>query len=242
MAPGSSFDAFVDRVNETALQRPVAIIAVFALLTAVMFGGLPLIVVDEEATDAFTEGLPEQEALDAINEEFGDRFEESGGSTQLIHVGDNVLAKPELIRILTVLERTEQRASLRYEGAAGPAVLVAQSIDPTATTPAEQRRVLERSSESQIRTTVRGLADDPRFRSLVSEDFNPTAASASASITVVNHDVPASDAQGPGGGGGGQIEEIQVSMQSITEDVGGDIRVFGSGIISEEIGNIISDS
>ncbi|TKR28043.1 efflux RND transporter permease subunit [Natronomonas salsuginis] len=242
MAPGSSFDALVDRVNETALQRPVAVLAVFALLTAVMFGGLPLIVVDEEATEAFTEGLPEQEALDAINTEFGDRFEEDGASTQLIHVGDNVLAKHELIRSLTVLERTDQRASLRYEGAAGPAVLVAQAIDPTATTPAEQRRVLERSSESEVRTAVRGLADEPRFRSLLSEDFNPTAASASASITVVNHDVPAGGSQGPNGGGGGQIQEIQVSMQSITDGVGGDIRVFGSGIISEEFGNIIGDS
>lgn len=242
MTAGSSFDTFIERVNETILGRPLTVIAVFALLTAVMFGGLPLITVDEEATEAFTEGLPEQEALDAINDEFGDQFEDDGASTQLIHVGDNVLSKPELIRSLEVLERSERRASIRYDGATGPAVAIAQAIDPTATTPAEQRRTIERASEREIGATIQALADEPGFRSLVSEDFNPTAASASASITIVAHDA----AGGGGGQGTGQssdlIQEIQVSMSTIADDAGGDIRVFGSGIVSEEFGNIIGDS
>ncbi len=239
---GSSFDAVVERVNETVLARSLVVIAAFALLTAAMFGGLPLITVDEEATDAFTEGLPEQEALDAINDEFGDRFEEEGASTQLIHVGDNVLSKTELIRILEVLERSERRASIRYDGANGPATAIARAIDPSAETPAEHRRAIEGASEREIRRTIRGLAADPGFRSLVSEDFNPTSASASASITIVSHDVV--------GGGGGQgpeqgndlIQEIQVSMAGIADDTDGDIRVFGSGITSQEFGNIIGDS
>ncbi len=241
MTSGSSFDAFVERVNGTVLRRPLAVVAVFALVTVLMFGGLSLITVDEEATDAFTEGLPEQEAFDAVNEQFGDRFEDDQASTQLIHVSSNVLSKPELLRSLEVLERTERRASLRYDGAAGPAVLIAQSIDPTATTPAEQRRTIERASEREIRTAVRELSDEPQFRSLLSEDFNPTAASASASITVVTHDVPAGDTQDPEGGSD-ILQEIQVSMTTIADDAGGDIRVFGSGIISEEFGNIIGDS
>ncbi len=243
MTSGSffDFDVALGRVNETALGRPIAVVAVFALVTAVMFGGLPLIVVDEEATEAFTEGLPEQEALDAINDEFGDRFEEDRASTQLIHVGDNVLSKPELLRSLEVLERSDRRAALRYEGATGPAVFIAQEIDPTATTPAEMRRTIERASEREIRAAIRAAAERPGFRSLLSEDFNPTAASASASITVVTHDVAADGGQGPEEGGG-QIQEIQVSMSTIADDAGGDIRVFGSGIISEEFGNIIGDS
>ena len=241
MASGSGIDEFVQRVNETVLRRSLAVIAIFVLVTAVMFGGLPLIVVDEEATEAFTEGLPEQEALDAINDEFGDRFEDDQASTQLIHVGDNVLSKPELLRSLEVLERSERRASVRYEGAAGPAVFVAEALNPTATTPAEQRRAIERASEREIRSVVRSVADNPQFRSLLSDDFNPTAASASASITVVSHDVAADGGQGPEEGND-QIQEVQLSMVTIADDAGGDIRVFGSGIISAELGNIIGDS
>ena len=237
----SSFDKFVELLNETALRRPVTVIVLFGLVTALMLGGLPLIVVDEEATDAFTEGLPEQDALDAINDEFGDPFTEDQASTQLIHVGDNVLSKPELLRSLEVLERSERQASIRYDGAVGPAVLIAQTIDPAATTPAEQRRTIERASEREIRETIRALADNPGFRSVLSEDFNPTAASASASITAVSHDVPADDGQGPEEGNE-LIQDIQVSMSTIADDAGGDIRVFGSGIISEEFGNIITDS
>ncbi len=241
MSSGSSFDRAVERVNAVALGRPLAVVAVFALLTAVLIGGLPLIVVDEEATDAFTEGLPEQEALDSINDEFGDRFEEDQGSTQLIHVGDNVLSKPELVRSLEVLERAERRASVRYEGANGPGVSVAQAIDPAATTPAEMRRTVERASEREIRAAIRELADEPGFNALLAEDFNPTAASASASLTLVFHDVEAGQTQDPEGGGD-LLQEVQLSMASIADDAGGDIRVFGSGIISDEFGNIIGDS
>ncbi|WP_181692192.1 RND family transporter [Natronomonas sp. LN261] len=241
MGFGQSFETAVERINETILDRPLAVIAVFALVTALLAGGMPLITTESEATDAFTEGLPEQEALDAVNDEFGDRFEDDRATTQLIHVGDNVLSKTELRRSLTALDRTDQRAALRYEGAAGPAVLVAGEIDPTANTPEQRLRTIERASEREIRAAVRELADAPQFRALLSDDFNAASASASASITVVTHDVPSSSGGGPDEGGG-QIEEIQTSMRPVIEDTGGDIRVFGSGIISAENANVIGDS
>ncbi|CCQ36439.1 RND superfamily permease [Natronomonas moolapensis 8.8.11] len=238
---GQSFEAAVEQVNEIILDRPIAVIGVFVLVTALLAGGMPLITTDSEATDAFTEGLPEQEALDAVNDEFGDRFEEDQATTQLIHAGDNVLAKTELRRSLTALDRTDRRAELRYEGAAGPAVIVARALDPTATTPEAQLRVVERASEREIRETIRELADESRFRALLSDDFNAASASASASLTVVTHDVPSSSGGGPDQGGG-QIEEIQTSMQPVVEGTEGDIRVFGSGIISAENANVIGDS
>ena len=238
---GQSFEAAVERVNEIVLDRPIAVIAAFVLVTALLAGGLPLVTTDSEATDAFTEGLPEQEALDAVNDQFGDRFEEDQATTQVLHVGDNVLSKTELRRSLTALDRTDRRAALRYEGAAGPAVIVARRLDPTATTPEAQLRAVERASEREIRATIRELADEPRFRTLLSDDFNAASASASASITVVTHDVPSSSGGGPDQGGG-QIEEIQTSMQPVVEGTDGDIRVFGSGIISAENANVIGDS
>jgi hydrophobe/amphiphile efflux-3 (HAE3) family protein len=238
---GQSFEAAVEQINEIILDRPLAVIAAFVLVTALLAGGMPLITTESDATDSFTEGLPEQEALDAVNDEFGDRFEEDRATTQLLHVGDNVLAKTELRRSLTALDRTDRRAALRYDGAAGPAVIVARTLDPTATTPEAQLRAVERASEREIRATIRELADEPRFRTLLSDDFNAASASASASITVVSHDVPSSDGGGPNQGGG-QIEEIQTSMQPVVEGTEGDIRVFGSGIISAENANVIGDS
>ena len=238
---GQSFEAIVERINETVLDRPIAVIAAFVLVTALLAGGLPLITTDSEATDAFTEGLPEQEALDAVNDEFGDRFEEDRATTQLLHVGDNVLSKTELRRSLTALDRTDRRAALRYDGAAGPAVIVARELDPTATTPEAQLRAVERASEREIRATIRELADESRFRTLLSDDFNAASVSASASITVVTHDVPSGGGGGPDQGGG-QVEEIQTSMQPVVEGTDGDIRVFGSGIISAENANVIGDS
>ena len=238
---GQSFEAAVERVNETILDRPLAVIAVFVLVSALLAGGMPLITTDSEATDAFTEGLPEQEALDAVNDEFGDRFEEDQATTQLVHVSDNVLAKTELRRSLTALDRVDRRAALRYERAAGPAVIIARTLDPTATTPEQQLRTVERASERDIRAAIRELADEPRFRAVLSDDFNAASASASASITVVTHDVPSSSGGGPDQGGG-QIEEIQTSMQPVVEGTEGDIRVFGSGIISAENANVIGDS
>ncbi|MFQ3284271.1 MAG: putative RND superfamily exporter protein [Natronomonas sp.] len=238
---GQSFESAVERVNEIILDRPLAVIGVFVLVTALLAGGMPLITTDSEATDAFTEGLPEQEALDAVNDEFGDRFEDDQATTQLVHVSDNVLAKTELRRSLTALDRTNRRAALRYERAAGPAVIIARTLDPTATTPEQQLRTVERASERDIRAAIRELADEPRFRALLSDDFNAASASASASITVVTHDVPSSSGGGPDQGGG-QIEEIQTSMQPVVEGTEGDIRVFGSGIISAENANVIGDS
>ena len=238
---GQSFEAAVEQINEVILDRPLAVIVAFVLVTALLAGGMPLITTESDATDSFTEGLPEQEALDAVNDEFGDRFEEDRATTQLLHVGDNVLAKTELRRSLTALDRTDRRAALRYDGAAGPAVIVARTLDPTATTPEAQLRAVERASEREIRATIRELADEPRFRTLLSDDFNAASASASASITVVSHDVPSSDGGGPNQGGG-QIEEIQTSMQPVVEGTEGDIRVFGSGIISAENANVIGDS
>ncbi|MES3516206.1 MAG: MMPL family transporter [Natronomonas sp.] len=239
----SAVTALVARLNDIALSRPLQVVVAVALVTAVMAGGLPLVTTDDDDTDAFTEGLPEQEALDSINDEFGDRFADSGAATSLVHVGDNVLSQRELQRNLELIERTERRSDLRFDGAVGPATRIAQQIDPTATTIEQQRRAVERATRIEIRQAVRVLAEDPTFEDRVADDFNPTAASASASVTVVLHDLAEGDGGGPGGGGGDdELESIQLSMASMADDAGGDIRVLGSGITSNEFGNIIGDS
>jgi len=232
----------IDRLNEFALTRPLTVVIVFLLVTAVLIGGLPLVSTDDDATDSFTEGLPEQEALDAIEDEFGDRFEETKATTQLIHTGDNVLSQQELLRNLELIERAERRSELRIESANGPAPAVARAIDPTAGTPEQQRRAIERATTVEVREAIRSLADEPFFAGILANDFNPTAASASASITVVTHDIDADSGGGPGGGGSDDIEAVQLAMTELADGSAGDIRVFGAGITSNEFGQIIGDS
>ncbi|ELZ50803.1 putative lipid/cholesterol transport [Halorubrum coriense DSM 10284] len=208
-------------------------IVAFLVLTAVFAGGIGLVSTDTGATDSFTEGLAEQEALDAVNQEFDDPFEADSESTQLIHTGGNVLTKEELTRELRLLEDLSQRDNLRVESTNGPATVVASAIDPSATTITEKRRALEAASPTAVRQTVRQLSENPQFSRAVSTDFNPTAVSASASITVISHDVPA---------GFSGLQELQTTVQSITNDYPSDIRAFGTGVTNAETANVIGDS
>ncbi|CDK40337.1 RND family transporter [Halorubrum sp. AJ67] len=235
MSLGERIEAWTRQLNDEIVDSPRRVIVVFLVLTLVFAGGIGLVSTDTEATDSFTDGLDEQEALDAVNEEFEDPFEPEGESTQLIHSGSNVLTREALLRDLRVLEEVESRDDLRVASANGPATAVAQAIDPSATTAAEQRRVIESTSETQVRRVIRELSGEQRFTGTLSTDFNPTSASASASITVVSHDVPA-------GFSDGDLEEIQIDIRSIAADQPGEITAFGTGVTNAETANVIGDS
>ncbi|ELZ58531.1 MULTISPECIES: efflux RND transporter permease subunit [Halorubrum] len=234
MRLGERIEAGIRRLNDVIVDRPRAVVVAFLLLTAVFAGGIGLVSTETEPTEGFTEGLDEQEALDAVNEEFEDPFAADDESTQLIHVSGNALSKEALVRNLRVIERVESRESLRVADANGPATIVAQAIDPSATTVTEQRRALEGATETEVRRTVRQLDDaNPAFSRSLATDFNPTSASASASITVVSHDVPS---------GFDDLAGLQTEVASIADDEPADIRAFGTGITNAETGQVIGDS
>ena len=235
MAPSDRVATWTRRLNHTIVDRPRRVILVFFVLTLVFAGGVGLVTTDTDATDSFTEGLEEQEALDAVNQEFEDPFEPESESTQLIHSGSNVLTKEALSRNLRVIEEAESRDDLRVADATGPATIIAQRIDPTATTAAEQRRVIESTSPTRIRQTVRALSENPQFSRTLATDFNPTSASASASITVISHDVPA-------GFSDSDLQTIQTTIRSIAADQPGELTAFGSGVVNAETANVIGDS
>ena len=234
MRLGEQIEAGIRRLNDVIVDRPRAVVVAFLLLTAVFAGGIGLVSTETEPTEGFTQGLDEQEALDAVNEEFEDPFAADSESTQLIHVSGNALSKEALVRNLRVLERVESRESLRMADANGPATIIAQAIDPSATTVTEQRQALESATETEVRRTVRQLdAANPAFSRSLATDFNPTSASASASITVVSHDVPS---------GFDDLAGLQTEVASIAEDEPADIRAFGTGITNAETGQVIGDS
>ncbi|MFC7069121.1 efflux RND transporter permease subunit [Halobaculum lipolyticum] len=234
----------VGAVATEITERPGRIVVAFLLVTLLFAGGLAN-VSTSAGTEQFTSGIPAEEALSDIQREFGPSFSEDTGSTQLVQRNRNVLSKSAMLRMLEAQERLRETDGLRVVGVSSPAATVARTIDPTATTTDEQILVLERATPSEIDEAVRENADDPGFTGGVSDDFNRESASASAAIGVVTHQIPG--AGGSGGAAAGQsgsspLTDIQLRSQRVVDTVGGDITVFGSGIISAEFSSVISDS
>lgn len=233
---GVDIEPFIDGVNKVILERPVAVIVAVVVLTAVFAGGVPLITVEDDETDGFTEGIPEQEAFEAINDEFGDPFSDTGGdSTQIIHVDGNALSQQALVQNLRFIETIEDREHLRVEGVQGPAQMVAVQLDPDAQTVTEQRRAVEQASGTEVRQVVRALDGNGVFEQSVSEDFNPSDPSADATVTTVVHDVPS-------GASDEMMEEIQLEVESLADRSDGDLRAFGGALLNAETGEVIGDS
>lgn len=221
-------------LNTTIVDRPRAVIVVFLLVTAIFVGGLGSVQVSAGGLDAFTDGLPEQEAEDEVTQNFEGPFQaDTQDTTQLIRTDGNVLTKEALVRDARLLERVADRDDLRMDSASGPAPIIAQQLNPSATTPEDYRRTLERAPRSAIRQAVRALEDEPRLTGSLSNDFNPTSVSASASITTVSHDFPASF---------DDLTAVQTDIQAVADDTPGDVRAFGSGTTEAEIRQSMTDS
>ncbi len=232
-----SWDSAVSRV---IVERPGYVVAAFLLATVVFAVGMAGVTTDA-GTEQFTEDLEEFEAIEQIEQEFGASFAVSTGSTQLIQVGENVVSERGLLRMLRVQEAAERNPDLRVTSTRSPASTVAQEIDPAASSAEQQVRALEGASQSEVRRAVRSLGDDPAFTGSLSDDFNPEAPEASAAIGVVSHDIEVGATGGPEGGGA-EMEGVQRQMGYAAEGFGGDVRVFGSGIVNAEFDNIVGDS
>jgi predicted RND superfamily exporter protein len=232
----------VDPVTRQITERPGRIVVLFLLVTVVLSVGLGNIQT-EAGFEAFTEDIPAEQALEDIDREFGNSFGASTGSTQLIQSAPNVLSKAELLRMLEAQDRLASHAALRVTSTSSAASIVARTIDPSATTPERQIQTIEGATPLEIDRAVRTAADrNPQFESLLSDDFNRKSASATATIGVVQHSVPAGLSAGAGMGGSSPLTEIQVRAQSVVDTVGGDIRVFGTGVFADEFSSVIADS
>jgi predicted RND superfamily exporter protein len=240
--PTVEYQWVIDAVDDWITGRPGTVVLAFLLVTAVFAAGLPA-VSTESGTESFAEDVPEERALEAVNEQFSAPFEVDEGSTQLIQRGENVLSKRGLLRMLTVQERLADDPGLRVVGTESAARLVARELDPDAATLADEIGAVERATPGQIRTAIRTLAaETPRFGALLSDDFNPTAGSASATVAIVTHELPGGIDAGTGQGSASPLEPIQIEARHVADAAGGDIVVFGSGIIAVEFGTVIGDS
>jgi predicted RND superfamily exporter protein len=217
------------------VERPALVVGVFLAFTVVFAVGLTN-VTTETGTESFAEDLPEQAALDAVNREFAPPFAPSESTTQLIQRGENVLSREALVAMLRVQEQVTARPDFRVVATRSAAAQVARELDPGAETPAAQRRAVERSTPAAIDSAVRRAAETPGFARLLSTDFNPAAARASATIGLVDHRVPAAAENTE------PIAPIQVRMSGLVGAVDAGITVFGAGIIEGEFGAVIGDT
>ncbi|KAB1194372.1 MMPL family transporter [Haloferax sp. MBLA0076] len=232
---------FIDWADDKIVNHSRRVILLFVVLTAIFGAGLSA-VETESGTDQFAEEVPEEEAFTRISEEFTPRFQEGTGSTQLIQRAPNVLSRRELLRMLEAQKRLADRADLRVTQTASAASVVAQTLDPDAETLDAQVRAMERATDAEVAAAVRENAENPRFVGLLADDFNPTEPRATATIGVITHSIPLADESGAGQGGDSPLTPIQQKATRIVATVGGDISVFGSGVIADEFGTVITDS
>ncbi|WP_158057973.1 efflux RND transporter permease subunit [Halorussus halophilus] len=240
----ADYQRVIDWLDAWIVERSKTVLVVFLLATAVFGFGLTQ-VSTEAGTSQFTEDNPAQEAFDAVNREFTQPFEADNGTTQLVQSGRNVLSKPELVAMLTAMQRLEQREELRVASTTSAASIVARTLDPNATTLEAQIRVLERATDTEIEQAVREAAQNPFFRALLSKDFNPRAASASATIGLVEHRIPGGVSQDVGAEADPETDplaQIQLRSQGVVESVESNIRVFGAGILTAELASVTFDS
>jgi len=237
------YQRVIDAADDWIVNRPGTIVAAFLVLTVVFAIGLSN-VSTQAGTESFSENVPEQTALTAINQRFEPPFAPGTGTTQLIQTGENALSREGLMRMLRLIDSVERQPDLRVAGATSAAAMVARELDPNATTTEAQLRAVRKATGPQIEAAVRAAArDNPGFTPLLSKDFNPQSASASATVAVLSHDIPVRlDQEAGASGATNPLTPIQLQIQYRAANVGGDIRVFGSGITSVEFANVIGDT
>ena len=237
-----NYQRYIDWADDRIVEDSRKVVLAFLVVTLVFGAGLSSVSTNA-GTAQFTAGLPAEEAFERVNTEFSPAFSSDTGSTQLIQDGTNVLGKPSMLRMLRAQERLEEHDDLRVTSTSSAAAIVARELDPNATTTEAQIRAIERATDSEVNAAVRRAADNPRFTSLLSNDFNRKSASASATIGVVTHELPTGLSSGTGQGGTSPLTDIQKQAEFTVGATGaGSITVFGSGILADEFSNVVADS
>ena len=125
---GLDLEPSLNALNSLILGRPVTVVVAFLAVTVLLTGGIGMIQTVEDQSDAFSEDIAAQEALDAVNEEFGATFGDDEETTQLLQNSQDALSKQALLRSLAVVERTDDRPNLRLTDAVGPSALFRTAV------------------------------------------------------------------------------------------------------------------
>ncbi len=229
-----------ETVSRWVTERPATVVLLFVVITALFVPALDDVEIQEDLED-FVVDTPEYETLQEVNDEFEPAFGGGGVETWLIQDGDNVLSRTGVLRMLRAEERLIEHDDLYVEGAESAASRIALEIDPTATTAEERRRAVEDATPDEVREAVRSVADDD-FERIVSDDFNVESAYAGATVSTVVHDFPGKVDTEAVTGADEAIQDEQLRMRNIVETAGGEIRVYGFGIMYHEFSLVIEES
>lgn len=235
------------QVNTLISERSRLVIVAFIVLTVFFLVGATQISTDS-GTSQFTENIPSQEALESINEEFSSRTltEASAGSTIIIHQRRNALSKSSLLEIARFEERISDQEDLRAESFSSISSAVAESLDESSRTAEDRVRVLEKATQTEIKTAVLNAIEDRGLENRISDDYNEESVSATGTISTIQHSSRASTGSsssgGPGVGQNPPIQDIQLEIQNIAGESYDSIIVFGTGIQSAELGSVSQDS
>jgi predicted RND superfamily exporter protein len=238
-----NYQRYIDIADHWIADRPKQVILVFLILSGVLATGLGQSGT-ESGTSQFVDDVPAADALDEVNNNFERiTFEGDTGTTQLIQSSQNVLSKPELLRMLRAQHRLSKNPELQVESTTSVAQAVARTLAPSAETFEEQIRAVETATPSEIDQAVQTAVErNPQLQASLSNDFNARSASASVTIGIITHQLQTETDSGPGSSGSSPLTSIQQQAVFIVDSVGGDITVFGSGLTSEELSSVISDS
>ena len=164
---------YIDALDAWIVDRPVRVVLLFLLVSGVFALGLGGGGTDS-GTDQFTEDVPAEQALRAVNDNFErTTFGDDTGTTQLIQSGTNVLSKPELLRMLRAQNRLTDHDDLQVARTTSVARAVARTLDPSADSIDDEIRAVERATPADIDRAVRTTAEnDPRLRPSLSADYN----------------------------------------------------------------------
>ena len=219
----------IDRVDSVIVNRSKTVVLVFLLVTVLFLGGLGSITT-ESGQEQFIEDLPSFQAVEDINKDFSATFTEVTTSTTLVQASENVLSKAALTDMLKTRQRIVNTNSLRVDEVSTPAITVAETLAPSATTPDAQLRAVERATPTQIDAAVREAAvDDDGFTSSLSDDFNRGSASATSSRGSVSHLAGPGEGSGGGPGGGSEYPPNKVDrIKSVVTDDASNIWVQGT--------------
>ncbi|RJX47609.1 efflux RND transporter permease subunit [Halonotius pteroides] len=238
------YQRYIDIIDRWIVDRNKTVILAFLVITLILSAGLGMTATDS-GTSQFTEGVPAQEAFEDVNDNFEQQpFAGGTESTTLLQQEENVLGKSSLLSMLKAQYRLDQRVSQDIVGTNSFARIVAQQLNPEATTLERQVRTIERSSRSDIRQAVRQILDEQSSTAgLLSKDLNSQDPSASAALATVTHQLPGlSDDSSAGTQGTSPLTPIQQRAKFVVGSVDSDITVFGSGLVSAELSSVISDS
>lgn len=239
-ASARSQDNLVVRIIEPAIaKRPWTIVILFLLVTVIFIAGLGADAEQQAGADQFTEDLEEFQAYEAMQDDFDRASRDSGGTSAQLFVTDpsgNVLSKDSLLRMLETQDRLETSDDLRISSTTSPGTLIAQQIDPTAQTPEDHYRVIDRATQRQLDAAIEATADSL----MVSTDFSPATKSADVTQIAISYQTPPM---------ADSAEYASLQYQTLDEvdttegyEVGENVIILADAFIQDEVLSLLNDT